>query len=188
MGAGRDGAPHLLPRLPRPLRPPPAHWCVESTLGWFFPISGLTDSTSTQTHIAPPPPGNYPLLIGDLSVLLSFRSVEDTLTTPFPTLDIAASPDMIAKGLITYADPLHAAAHIYAVVADGMTLGLFWLLAVMWGEAEAVDMATSRSFTLSALNVFKSWLALCNTRLLVLFAQVRACVRACVAWALLLTS
>lgn len=79
---------------------------------------------------------------------------------------------MIAKGLITYGDPLHAAAHIYAVVADGMTLGLFWLLAVMWGEAEAVDSATSRSFTLSALNVFKSWLALCNTRLAMLFFQV----------------
>lgn len=107
-------------------------------------------------------------------MLLSFRSLEDTLLTPIPTLDITASPDIIAKGIMTYADPLHAAAHIYSVVADGMTLGLFWLLAVMWGEAEAVDMSTSRSFTQTTLNVFKSWLALCNIRLVVLFIQVRA--------------
>lgn len=105
--------------------------------------------------------------------MLSFRSLEDTLTTPLPTLDITASPDMIAKGLITYADPLHAAMHIYSVVSDGMTLGLFWLWAVLWGGAEAVDMSTSRSFTLTTLNVFKSWLALCNIRLVALLVQVR---------------
>lgn len=28
VGAGRDGPPPLLPRLPRPLPPPAAHWCV----------------------------------------------------------------------------------------------------------------------------------------------------------------
>jgi hypothetical protein len=117
--------------------------------------------------------------------MLSFRSLEDTLLTPIPTLDIAASPDLIARGLITYADPMHAAMHIHSVISDGMALGLFWLLAVMWGGAEAVDMSTSRSFTLTTLNVFKSWLALCNVRLVVLFLQVCAvaCGRGCgVAW------
>lgn len=108
-------------------------------------------------------------------MILSFRSLEDTLLTPIATLDIAASPDMIAKGLITYADPLHAAAHIYSVVTDGMTLGLFWLYAILWNGGEAVDMSTARSFTLTTLNVFKSWLSLCNIRLVVLLFQVGGC-------------
>ena len=109
-------------------------------------------------------------------MILSFRSLEDTLLTPIATLDIAASPDMIARGLTTYADPLNAAAHIYSVVADGMTLGLFWLYAILWNGAEAVDMGTARSFTLTTLNVFKAWLALCNIRLAVLLFRVRASV------------
>ena len=82
---------------------------------------------------------------------------------------------MIAKGLITYADPLHAAAHIYSVVTDGMNLGLFWLYAVLWNGGKAVDMSTARSFTLTTLNVFKSWLSLCNIRLVVLLFQVGGC-------------
>ncbi len=140
-------------------------WCLPYPI--YLPYHPIYHTTQPTT------PEVYPLLIGDLSVLLSFRSLEDTLTTPLPTLDIAASPDIIARGLMLYADPLHAAAHIYSVIADGMGLGLFWMAAVLWGGAEAVDMGTARSYTLSTLNVFKCWLALCNVRLVVLFLQVR---------------
>ena len=135
------------------------------------------------------------------------------MLTPFPVLDIEASPDMIAKGLITYADPAHAISHIYSVISDGMTLGFFWLLvraslksllacrslsssydpcprhalpfissrtrartttmqAVMWGNAEAVSIDSTRSYTLASLHTFRSWLTLSNVRLLMLLLHV----------------
>jgi hypothetical protein len=60
----------------------------------------------------PQPIENFALLLGDISVLLSFRIMEDLLIFPQPHLDIDAYPVAIQEGLSAYADPSAAISHI----------------------------------------------------------------------------
>lgn len=63
--------------------------------------------------IKPAPIENYPLLVGDVAMLFSFRIFEDLMQSPFPSLDIYASPDLIANGIHAYADPATTLSHFY---------------------------------------------------------------------------
>lgn len=131
---------------------------------------------AVDPFVNPAPIQNYALLIGDISILITFRTVEDMLLTPMPSLDITASPDLIRNGLIAYADPLSAATHVSSVMSDGMSLGCFWLAAVLMGRAQAVEHDVNTSFTLSTWATVRTWLTLVNIRLGVLFLHVRICV------------
>jgi len=112
------------------------------------------------------------LLICDIAILITFRTVEDMVLTPFPTIDVVASPDLIKNGLLAYADPSAAASHIASVTSDGLTIGCFWLAAVMLGRAQAVERDVGSSYALSTWATFRTWYSLVNLRLGVLFLHV----------------
>jgi len=132
----------------------------------------LLMARALDPFLNPAPVQNYALLICDIALLITFRTVEDMILTPFPTVDVVASPDLIKTGLLTYADPFAAASHIISVISDGSTLGCFWLAAVMLGRAQAVEWDVSSSYALSTWTTFRTWYSLVNLRLGVLFLQV----------------
>lgn len=122
--------------------------------------------------VNPAPVQNFSLLICDIALLISFRTVEDMVLTPFPSINAAASSDLLKNGLIAYADPISAASHIFFVISDGLTLGCFWLAAILLGRAQAVEHDVGSSYALSTWATVRTWLSLVNIRLGVLFLHV----------------
>ncbi len=134
----------------------------------------LLAKRALDPFLNPAPVENHALLVCDVSLLLSFRTVEDMILTPFPSLEVVGmSSDLIKNGLLAYASPMAAAAHIFDVTTDGLTLGAFWLAAVLLGRAEAVARDVNSGFAISTWATFRTWLTVCNLRLGVLFLHVR---------------
>jgi len=132
----------------------------------------LLVARALDPFLNPAPVQNYALLICDIALLITFRTVEDMVLTPFPTIDVVASPALIKNGLLAYADPFAAVSHIASVTSDGLTLGCFWLAAVMLGRAQAVERDVGSSYALSTWATFRTWYSLVNLRLGVLFLHV----------------
>ena len=132
----------------------------------------LLIARALDPFLNPAPVQNYALLICDIALLITFRTVEDMVLTPFPTFDVVASPDLIKNGLLAYADPFAAASHIASVISNGLTLGCFWLAAVMLDRAQAVERDVGSSYALSTWATFRTWYSLVNLRLGVLYLQV----------------
>lgn len=64
--------------------------------------------------------------------------------------------------------------HVHSLLSigiDGTSLGLYWMLAVLMGQSEAVGREASSDYATSAVVTFRTWLQSANIRLFAILLQ-----------------